>query len=402
MCIVVENCTYPLDRRVYLEATALSEEGYEVAVIAPAGEGQSLRERVGLVEVWRYPLPQADGVAGYVREYGTALLRVTQLLMRLAAKRRPAVVQVCNPPDLLFLPALPLLAFGTKLVFDHHDPVPELFAKRFSGKATRLVIWLLKVLEGLSVRVADLTISVNDSCRQIVIARDGADPTRTAVVRMGPVLDRFARVTPDRDICSDGVKTVGYVGLMAPQDGVRILVDVARELRGVGVSAFRFLLIGDGPELPIIRERIHALGLDGFFDIRGLISDYDHVLSLLAACDVAVVPDPRTPANDVSTFIKVLEYMGLGLPIVATDLKETRASAGDAAVYVEPGSAAHMAEALRDLLNDPVRQRQMSQVAQERLVSHRLAWDFQRENLIDAYRRLTGPVPRVQRVPTNC
>ncbi len=390
ICLVVENAPYPFDRRVYLEATTLAEAGYNVVVIAPAEPGQALRERVGAVEVRRFPLRTGSSVGGYLREYGLALARIARLLTEVARERIPSVVHLANPPDVLFLAALPLRPLGTRIVFDHHDLMPELFAERYHGPLSPAIGQLLSLCERMSVRLADVVISTNASYRRRVIARHAVHPSRVFVVRNGPLLREVADACPDEQLQAQGVPVIGYVGLMAPQDGVGLLVDVAQELRCLGLADFRMLLIGDGPELPAIRARLAALGLAAHFDIRGRVRDHARVLSLLAACDLCVAPDPWTPANDVSTFIKVVEYLGLGRPIVATDLRETRASAGEAAVYVPPGNARAMAEVIRVLLQDHERRARLATLARERLVSAQLAWDFQRRRLLEVYQRLAG------------
>ncbi len=80
------------------------------------------------VRILRYPLRAATGgPAGYLREYGLALWHTLRLARRVRREGPVHVVQACNPPDLLFLAALPLMARGAKFVFDHHDLVPELF-----------------------------------------------------------------------------------------------------------------------------------------------------------------------------------------------------------------------------------------------------------------------------------
>ena len=86
------------------------------------------------MEIHRYPLEAATGgPAGYLREYGTALWHSLRLAWQLDRERPFDVVHACNPPDLLFLVALPLKLRGARFVFDHHDLVPELFRSRFGA-----------------------------------------------------------------------------------------------------------------------------------------------------------------------------------------------------------------------------------------------------------------------------
>ena len=74
---------------------------------------------------------------------------------------------------------------------------------------------------------------------------------------------------------------------------------------------------------------------------------------MLSTADLGLCPDPLNPLNDVSTMNKTMEYMAFELPVVAFDLKETRVSADDAAVYVEPNDVAAYARAIVELLDDP-------------------------------------------------
>ena len=63
-------------------------------------------------------------------------------------------------------------------------------------------------------------------------------------------------------------------------------------------------------------------------------------------------PDPKNPLNDLSTMNKSMEYMAFELPVVAFDLRETRVSAGDAAVYVKPNDVREYAQAIVELIDD--------------------------------------------------
>jgi N-acetylglucosaminyldiphosphoundecaprenol N-acetyl-beta-D-mannosaminyltransferase len=84
---------------------------------------------------------------------------------------------------------------------------------------------------------------------------------------------------------------------------------------------------------------------------------------------------------------KVLEYMVFGKPQVMFDLKEGRASAGDAAVYVPENSAIKLAEAIDGLLNNPLRRQEMGQFGKYRS-EHELKWENSVENLLAAYNRV--------------
>ena len=98
-------------------------------------------------------------------------------------------------------------------------------------------------------------------------------------------------------------------------------------------------------------------------------------------------PDPKNPLNDVSTMNKILEYMALGKPIVAFDLRETRYSAGDGALYARPNEETDLADKIDQLLRDPARREEMGAYNRERF-KQGMAWDYSRVRLIEAYDRL--------------
>jgi len=86
---------------------------------------------------------------------------------------------------------------------------------------------------------------------------------------------------------------------------------------------------------------------------------------------------------------KTMEYMAFSLPTVAFDLRETRVSAGRAAVYAEPNEVESFAKALVDLVDDEPRRRSMGTFARAR-VEEELAWSHQRDAYVGVYEMLLG------------
>jgi glycosyltransferase involved in cell wall biosynthesis len=102
---------------------------------------------------------------------------------------------------------------------------------------------------------------------------------------------------------------------------------------------------------------------------------------------VGLSPDPKNPLNDVSTMNKTMEYMAFGLPVVAFDLRETRVSAGDAAVYVKPNDEHEYAEAIVALMDDEPRRALLGKRGRVR-VEQELAWSHQERAYLGVYRRM--------------
>lgn len=386
--ILVENLSVPFDRRVWQEASALADAGFEVFVICPRGGKRDTEARVqiGGVKILRYALrPASGGPRGYLREYSVALARTAQLLCAVARRRRIDVLHACNPPDLLLLLALPLKATGTRFVFDHHDLVPELFESRFGGRGPLRVATL--ALERLTFACADMVISTNESYRRVAIERGNVPPDRVRVVRSAPDLRRFRPVAPEPGLKAGKPYLLAYLGVMGPQDGID------HALRAIAVlheerQDFRAVFMGDGDVLPEMRGLSLGLGLGDVIEFTGRVSDAD-VIRYLSTADVCLAPDPKSPLNDVSTMNKIVEYMAMGRPIVSFDLVEARVSAEGAAVYARPNDEREFARAISGLLDDPGRREAMGALGKER-VARALSWSHSKKRLLEAYSDLVG------------
>ena len=182
---------------------------------------------------------------------------------------------------------------------------------------------------------------------------------------------------------------VAYIGVMGPQDGVDLAIRAASHVvHDLGRKDVSFTFMGGGDsweELVALRDE---LGLQDYVELPGRVPD-DTVLEVLSTAAVGLSPDPKNPLNDVSTMNKTLEYMAFGLPVVAFDLKETRVSAGDAAVYVESGDVAAYARAVVELLDDDAKRAEMGRAGRVR-IEEELGWPHQRDAYIGVYDALVG------------
>jgi len=393
--IIVQNLPVPFDRRVWLECQALVAAGYRVAVVCPKGKGDPAREVVNGVELHKYrPYAPGGSKLSFITEYVYSFLATMWLTGKARRRGRFAVMQACNPPDIFWPIALVLRWLdGTKFVFDHHDLCPELFQSRFPD-GPRLPYRGLRALERRTHRTADHVISTNDSYRDVAIGRSGKDPHDVTVVRTGPDPQKLRRGPEDPALRRGRRFLAAYIGVMGPQDGVDIVVRAAEiVVREMGREDIAFTLIGSGDcfgELVALRDE---LKLNGHVEFTGRAPD-ELVKKILSTADIGLSPDPKNPLNDVSTMNKTMEYMAFELPVVAFDLRETRVSAGDAAVYVEPSDVGLYAKAIAGLMDDEDGRARLGRLGRAR-VETELAWARQERAYLDVYQRLTsGPGPK--------
>ena len=365
---------------------ALTRAGYDVTVICPQGSSRHSEpyERLEGVDIHRYRARYAEGgIATYAIEYVSALWSMGRLARRLASKRPFDLVHACSPPDFLLLCVLPLRRRGTRFIFDHHDLTPELFASRF-GRSGGLVHRATLLAEQVPFRLADVVLSVNDSYRNVALTRGRRRPEEVHVVRTGPDLDRFVPTAGDPSLKNGKPYLLSYVGVMGPQDGVDHAIRALAVLRGRRQD-WHAVFMGDGEMLDAMRELALELDLKDAIEFTGWV-DHNTVSRVLSTSDVCLAPDPKNPLNDISSMIKISEYMAMSRPIVSYDLHESRVSAADAAAYALANDVADFAEQIDELLDNPARRHAMG-VAGRARVESMLAWEHQERSLLSAYAR---------------
>lgn len=403
--MLLEN-SYPSDSRVRNEATRLTSAGYQVTVISLGGPGKPRLEMVNGVRVFRVPrlelfsktiaAPSLLGrlvlvlktFIGYTVEYTYFTSACFFISCYVFLRYGFDAIHAHNPPDTLFLVAAPFKLLGKKFVFDHHDLCPELYMSRYqTGECTPTR--LLRVTEWCTLKLADITIATNESYKSVQLGRGRRDPRKIFVVRNGPDERRMTPAPPSQRLRAMNKCILVYIGCLNPQDGVDYLLRSLRHLlHDLKRPDFHCVIMGKGDSLEDLRSLSHELQLDGYVELPGYVSD-EELWANLAAADICVDPDPSSPLNDVSTWIKVMEYMAYGKPIVTFDLKETRVSAQGAAVYVRPNNELEFAQAVAGLMDAPDQREKMGALGRKRVVDD-LQWSVVGQNLLNAYQHLLG------------
>lgn len=387
--IIVENLPVPFDSRVWKEACSLYSNGYEVTVLCPKGKGfERGYEVLEGVRIYRHPMPkEGDNALGYIWEFSCALFWEFFYALWIYLRHGFHVIQGCNPPDDIFLIALPYKLLGVKYIFDHHDANPELYLSKYGkmGLLYKAQVWL----EQMTYRLSDVVMATNNSYRDLAIERGGIDPHKVFVVRNGPDLDTFKLVKPNPALKYGKQYLVGYVGTMSIQEGLDILLEVALYIKNSGRRDVHFTCVGGGPGLASLRRMSKDMNLEDTVNFTGRISNED-LLAVLSTADVCVNPDKPCEMNNISTMIKIMEYMALGKPIVQFDLKQGRFSAGAASLYADSeNQIPDFAEKILWLIEHPEKRQEMGAFGVRR-VKNELAWEHSVPHLVAAYECAIG------------
>jgi len=209
-------------------------------------------------------------------------------------------------------------------------------------------------------RLADAFIAVSDADRKRMIEVEGIAPERIRVlpnavptpVPTGADLRRELGIARDAPV-------VTTVCQLRPEKALEVLVDAASLLRAE-FPDLKVLIAGDGIEAEPLRQRIEEKGLEDTVLLLGTRRD---VPDVLVAADIAVCC-----SDFEGTPLSMMEYMGVGLPVVATRVGgiPEMIDNGVHGLMFEKRNEQDLARALARLIRDPEERRRMGTRAQER------------------------------------
>src|SRR6266851_5271324 len=276
--MLIENCPVPTDNRVWAQATALRDHGYQVSIIGPKGASKCQEAYICLegIHIYRYRLPTRASTPGaYILEYSIALFMTFVLSWKVLFRQGFDVIHTANPPDIFFLIGLCYRILGKKIIFDQHDLSPELFQVKFP-RHLRLLYSFLRFLEWCSYRTAHVVITTNVSQKRFAIERGHCRPDKVFVVRNGPDLRRIKVVEPEPELKMGRSYLLCYVGEMEVQDGID---NALRALHALVYKCGRddvlLALIGDGGYVPVLEALVSELQLDAHVHFTGWLQVED-------------------------------------------------------------------------------------------------------------------------------
>ncbi len=388
VAVVSQNADIVSDVRPRAVASALAEAGYAVSLVGPTRRSEAhLAIDTPGVDLRSFDLPaRARSAVGQVREQSLAMARAARVLVSVARRRRIDILHVGNPPDNGWLLQILLwLVQGSRptFVYDQHDPAPLLVAEKFGRNGLfRVIERVLTWLEAESFRRAALVVFANEGFQR---RADQLGLLRSpAVVAPNGWSLSASRASSPLDWRDPRVPLLTYVGTTSAQDGLGHLVEAMASLK---VRA-QLVVVGDGD------DRIHAEELARRFGISdrtvwlGWVMDRSLIARLVAEADACVAPETRSPVNDITSFVKIIEYMSLGAPIAAHRLPQTEIVAGDAIEYAKSDEAGALAEAVERLLADPALASSRRQASRRRF-EQALRWEaVGSPRLVEGYRSM--------------
>ncbi len=265
-----------------------------------------------------------------------SVVRLARLIHRLGAD----VVHTHNTRPLLYAAPAARLARAGAVVHTRHG-------QRFGASSRENTMFRL------ASRLTDRVVSVSHDGTRLCL-QEGVAAARVATIWNGVDLERFPYAGPR----PDGPAVM--VGRLCPEKDVETLLRAAA-LAVRTRPSFRLEIAGDGECMADLRRLAGERKLADNVRFLGEVRD---VAALLARASVFVLPSLTEGVS-----LTLLEAMGRGLPVVATNVggNPEVVEAGRTGLLVPPRSPDALASGLLALLNDAAAARRMGLAGRRRV-----------------------------------
>jgi glycosyltransferase involved in cell wall biosynthesis len=378
--------------RVRKQTQALASDGFSVRLLAGNPNDKPRRERVDWMEVERVPSLGRGRIGSALSFPIFANPFWVWQIWRAARRFRPNCMIV---RDLPLAPAVLQIgrALGIPVHYEMADVYPiALRANRAAhpGLGSRLArnAAIAEAADRVVIRRAASVFVVSEESRARCLAI-GASPDAVAVVGNTPAqLTDLTRMPPlPRDLAgwSDRI-VVLFLGNLLADRGLLQAVD-AMALAVRSSPRLALAIIGDGPEEQALASRIATLGLHDSVRMLGWKSHEEHETYYRHA-SIGLLPFLSTAHIEITLPNKLFDYMGAGLPVLATDVAPLRriVSETGCGALVPPGDVERLAEALVSLAADPDRRCSLGEAGRD-AIERTYSWDHDRRRLLRQVRR---------------
>lgn len=381
---MVAAADYETDARIRRQAEALVQRGDDVTVFVLGDRPRTGRVVRDGVNVVRLPVSKYRGASR--RMYLSGYLRFAFLTFWHLTKRPRSfdLIEVHSMPEALVLCALVPRLLGVPVLLDVHDLTSELFAVKFPGSR-----WLAAVRrsERWAMRLASETITVHDAYATVIRAAHGDVVGQLRTVLNSPDEERFTdrrwREWGDDDVC------FSFHGTLVHRYGVLSMVEAFRRVREELPGA-RLQVIGYGDARPELVITIERLGVGEAVELSPGAVPVDEMPHLIGEAHIGLAPNLLNDFTKAILPTKVLEYVALGMPVIASRLPVLCEYFDENAIYyVTPGDVDALAEAMIATARDPDAARLRASRALEQL--ERIRWSRQRAIYLAVIDELAAP-----------
>ena len=383
---LVRHWYYPHDNHLKRDAEALLASGWEVDVVCLRKKGETAREAVKGVQIYRLPVEHhRDSAWRYLWEYSAFLLLAFANLARLSLRRRYRVIEVSNLPDILVFSTLVPKLLGAKVVLYMREQMPETFASAFGAKERHPFVRILSLLQRLSMAYADHVIVPGKLGKEHFQA-GGVPGEKISVIENAPDEDIFRPLAPSLPQENGHFRLVTH-GTLLERYGVQTLLR-AVPILAAEIPNLEVWIAGDGEYRPAleglcrelqVEDRVRFTGWLPFQEIPKVIS-HAHVGVVALNYAAEWLPNKWLPN-------KILEYLAVGKPVIVSGLETYKAYLPEgAALYFRPGDERDLARCVLELYRNPQERAALADRGQA--IYEQIRWSVTKEKYLTIFEGL--------------
>jgi glycosyltransferase involved in cell wall biosynthesis len=383
VCILLQNY-YDIDVRVRRKAETLVAAGYEVDVIALRSLQSSPAHynlkgvNVETVSVGK----KRSSLLRYLFEYTTFFFLAFWKLSISMRKKNYSLVDVNNLPDFLVFAAFWAKQKGAKVVLDMHEITPEFYMSKYGMAENSWAVWLLQIVENVSMRFADHVITINTPIQQLLAER-GLAPERCTVIMNSVDESMFSSVRSNSGSDTPGGDrpfVMMYHGTLTKIYGLDIAIEAFSRAKEQMPGA-EFWILGSGPEKNALESLARTLEVDSKVKFVGSLLP-EEIPQWLSRCDVGVLATRRDVFLDLSFSNKLSEYIIMEKAVICSHLKAIRYYFSEEALaFFQPQDSADLAKQMVRFYEDAQLRARFARKALEEYTPIR--WEVMRERYLN-------------------
>ncbi len=323
---IVDQSFFPRDRarRVRKIVETPAEAGHLVVVVCRNNRGNPVFEMLGpRTCVYRFG-ESSDNNLAYILSYPTPFnVLWAWWIYKVARKEKLEALVVANLR--LAIPTwLAARLAGTPVIFDmvEYFPTMSLLHKGRANPIKRLLKHpaTIRLMERLTVHLVDHICVVVEEQKQRLL-RLGVPEEHISIVSNTPSvngeddtqLQVYHTFRPGNEF------RLIYVGLVVKGRGLDLILRALQHIKKWGDTKpfVKFLVVGDGDELPKLQELAHELGVEDGVDFLGWRSPQE-IPAFLRQSQVGVIPHIVSDFWNNTIPNKLFDYMLCGLPVLGT------------------------------------------------------------------------------------
>lgn len=384
VCMIAYSL-FPFDARIRRESEALARCGYHVTFLGLAENGKANKYVMNGVNVIELGIRKHRGGKGYpyLISYIKFLLLAFWECTKQFLRKRIDIVHVHNMPNLLILAAIIPRMFGKKIILDIHDSIPETYKGKFADFSKALCN-ILYLEERVCCNIAQRIICVNDVQRDILVKR-GISKEKISVLLNVPdeKIFKFDASRMEENYKMRTRFNLVYHGTVDRMLGIDLVIEAISDLVRK-IPEIHFYILGWGKDAEEIGLMSRDLGIERHIHFSRKYYPVEDLPEKLKIMDLGIIPNRKNEATDIMLPVKMLEYIAIGIPVVAARLQTIeRYFSEEMVTFCEPGDVKSMVDAIMGIYTDPGRRKKQIIKAKEFIEQY--GWEKAKNELFRIY-----------------